>query len=353
MDWSTFESWATEAEAQALFIGVVSILAAHLFNWTVGALAVRLAKKTSNDVDDQIVEALRSPVKHTIMIVGIWTAIHHLSPPEILDFVTSGLLGTWATAVWISAMFRITQLIGKELSIHPERFHAVNSRTLPVFEMGAKTVVAGAGLYFVFLAWQIDVTGWLASAGILGVVLGFGAKDTVADLFAGIFILADAPYKRGDYLLLSSGERGRVTKIGMRTTRMLTADEVEIIIPNAQMATSMISNESGGPREMERVNVDFNVAYGSDVDQVRSVLLEVAGEIPEVLNDDSLHTSSVYFSSMEDSGMAFQLRVWISRPELRLSVIDAMNERIYKRLQAEGIEIPYPKRDVYLHRDED
>ena len=77
--------------------------------------------------------------------------------------------------------------------------------------------------------------------------MGFAAKDTLANLFAGVFILADAPYKIGDFIVLDGGERGRVTKIGIRTTRILTRDDVEITIPNATIANSKIINESGGP----------------------------------------------------------------------------------------------------------
>ena len=87
-------------------------------------------------------------------------------------------------------------------------------------------VLSIVAAYFFFLSWDFDVTGWLASAGIIGVAVGFGAKDTMANLFAGVGILADNSYKLGDFLLLNSGERGRVTDIGLRSTRLLTQDEM-------------------------------------------------------------------------------------------------------------------------------
>ncbi len=353
MNWTDYASWVTHPGIQALIIGSVGILFAIGFDQTFGRLVARLARHTTTEMDDAIVAACRPAVKHTIMLAGLWAAVKHPGPPELALYAAKGLFGTWAIGVWVFCSFRLAETVLGWFSQHRDRFHAVNTRTLPIFDMAAKGVLIGGGLYFVFLTWEVDVTGWLASAGILGVVLGFGAKDTVADLFAGVFILADAPYKRGDYLLLSTGERGRVTKIGVRTTRMLTPDEVEIIIPNSVMATAQLSNESGGPREIERVSVSLSVAYGSDMDQVRAVLLEEAGDIPGVLQDDPLHRSSVHFAAMGESGLALKLRVWIARPELRLAVIDSINDRVYKRLLSEGIEIPFPKRDVYLHRDGD
>ena len=85
--------------------------------------------------------------------------------------------------------------------------------------------------------------------------VGFAAKDTLANLFGGIFILADAPYKVGDFVVLGSGERGEVTQVGLRSTRILTRDDVEVTVPNAMIANDTIVNESGGPWVKHRVRV--------------------------------------------------------------------------------------------------
>ena len=351
MDFNDSSDWVTHPAIQALIIAGIGLVLAVTFDQTVGRFAASMAQKSKTRVDDEVTQALRPVLKHAIIILGLWVGAKHAGPPGLVLYVIKGLLGTWAIGITVMGCFEIAQSIIRWFSRPQEAFHAVNSRTVPIFDMCAKGIIIGVGLYFTFLAWDIDVTGWLASAGVLGVILGFGAKDTTADLFAGVFILAEAPYKRGDYLLLETGARGRVTRIGMRTTRILTPDEVEIIVPNSRMATAQITNESGGPQEIERVNVPVSVAYGSDMDQVREILLRVASEVPGVLQDDPLHTSSVHFESMGDSGLALLVRVWIVRPELQLSVIDQLNDRIYKALNEAGIEIPYPKRDVYIHKD--
>ena len=87
------------------------------------------------------------------------------------------------------------------------------------------------------------------------------------------FILADAPYKIGDFVVLDSGERGEVTHIGIRSTRLLTRDDIQVTIPNSVMGNTKIINESGGPTEKFRIRVIVGVAYGSDIDQVREVLM--------------------------------------------------------------------------------
>jgi MscS family membrane protein len=108
-------------------------------------------------------------------------------------------------------------------------------------------VIVVVAVYIIFSAWNIDMTVWLASAGIIGIAVGFAAKDTLANLFSGVFILADAPYKIGGFVVLDTAKRGEVTHIGIRNTRLLTRDDVEITVPNSIMGNTKIINESGGP----------------------------------------------------------------------------------------------------------
>jgi small-conductance mechanosensitive channel len=137
-----------------------------------------------------------------------------------------------------------------------------------------------------------------------------------------------------------------VTEIGLRSTRILTLDDVQIVVPNGNMASSLVVNESGGPRLQTRVGVSVGVAYGSDVDRVREILVEEAAASNYVT---AWPQAVVLFEEMGDSSLLFKVLAWLDHPRNKQLAIDALNTRIYKRLQAEGIEIPYPKRDVYLH----
>ena len=108
-------------------------------------------------------------------------------------------------------------------------------------------------MYCFLVVWNLDLSPWLASAGIAGIAVGFAAKDSLANLFGGLFVIMDSPYKIGDYINLDTGERGRVVKIGLRSTRLLTRDDVEITLPHAHIANAKVVNESGGPHEKTRV----------------------------------------------------------------------------------------------------
>ena len=102
-----------------------------------------------------------------------------------------------------------------------------------------------AGAYSILIAWDINVTGLVASAGIVELALSFAAQDTLSHLFACVAILADRPYRIGDFIVLDSGERGKVTQIGLRSTSLMTRDDVEVSIPNGVMGSAKIVNESG------------------------------------------------------------------------------------------------------------
>ncbi len=218
---------------------------------------------------------------------------------------------------------------------------------MPLFDILHRLVIIGGAAYAILLAWNVDVTAWLASAGVVGIAVGFAAKDTLANLFAGIFILADAPYKIGDFIILDSGERGRVTDIGIRSTRLLTRDDIEITLPNAVIANAKIVNETGGHHEKERIRLTIGVAYGSDIDKVREVLTDAAVQCEMVVNDPE---PRVRFREFGASSLVFQLMAWIDEPILRGRVLDRLNSDVYKRFNAEGIEIPFPQRVVTVRQ---
>ena len=134
--------------------------------------------------------------------------------------------------------------------------------------------------YLIMAAWHVNLTSWLASAGVLGIAVGFAAKDTLANFISGVFILVDAPYKVGQYIIIDGETRGVVTDIGMRSTRLLTRDNVEVTVPNAVIGNAKIVNESSGPSPKMRVRVNASVAYGSDVDQVQEILLACSRMCP-------------------------------------------------------------------------
>lgn len=337
--------WANEPYIIAIGLVLGSIIAAYavegILRLTLGALAGR----TQSDLDDKIVAALRVPVFMSVLMLGLYYAAARLGLPDAAHRVTRGALETLAILLWARALSASGHAILEAVTVRAKKSAVVQNRTLPIFAMSLKVVVTAGAVYFIFLAWKIDLTAWLASAGIVGIAVGFAAKDSLANLFAGVFIVVDGPYQVGDYIVLDGELRGEVSHIGVRSTRVLTRDDVEITVPNAVIAGAKIVNESGGPHVKQRLAIRVEAAYGSDVDQVRDVLLTCPAGTDNVCE---LPAPQVRFREFGGSGLVFELLVWSDRPATRGLVLSDLNFRVYKAFNAAGIEIPYSKHDVYI-----
>ena len=340
-----YEMIRADITYSTIAIIVLSFVAASLVEVVSTRVVLRLAQRTRTELDDKIVEAVRRPLFFSTALLGLGLAWRRLTSLGTARFVGEAVLITIAVLLWTGAALKVGKAVLNAFSSQAERFQVIQPRTEPLFEIMLKIVVVAGGIYGVLLAWHVDVTAWFASAGIIGIAVGFAAKDTLANLFSGIFIIADAPYKMGDYIILDQGVRGVVLEIGIRSTRMITRDDVEVIMPNATIANAKIVNESGGPYEKERVRVDIGVAYGSDIDLVRRVLMEVGKESELLAHEPE---PRVRFREFGDSSLNFQLMGWIDEPVLRGRALDELNAAVYHAFAKHDIEIPFPQRDVHM-----
>ena len=328
----------------ALWI-VGSLVLAWVLDWIVVRLILRLTRRTETQLDDRLIARLHGPIVKTTVLLGTWFGARSLALTEQVMLGTRGVILTLVILVWTGFALRASHLLLTAASKSPGRLRPVEPQTLPLFTNAAKVVLVLASTYLVIQVWNLDATGWIASAGIVGIAVGFAAQDALGNLFAGVLILMDAPYRVGDYINLESGERGQVVHIGLRSTRLLTRDDVEVTIPNAIMGNSRIVNETAGPTPKHRVRVPVSVAYGSDVARVEELLLSCTEGDEHVCPDPE---PRVRFRLMADSGLNFELLAWIPKPELRGQVLHRLNSRVHAALREAGIEIPFPKRDLYI-----
>ncbi|MDB3868554.1 mechanosensitive ion channel family protein [Candidatus Marinimicrobia bacterium] len=322
-----------------------SAFLAKLADWILSGIIFRFTKKTETRFDDKLVDALHKPIYYSVFFLGISFSVNAVDLPDQFLFILLGLFKSITIVVWSFAISKIFVELIKWSSQVGNTKKIIQKRTVPLFDNMGKITIFGGAVYFILLSWEIDVTGWVASAGILSVVIGFAAKDTLSNLFAGIFIMADAPYKEGDYINLDAGERGYVRSIGIRSTRIMTRDDIEITIPNSVIANSKIVNESGGPYEKERVRITISVSYESDIELVKQVLTEIAIASKNVCSNPE---PRVRFRKFADYGLTFQLLVWIEKPEVRGRVIDEINSSIFYKFRDENIEIPYPHHVIQM-----
>ncbi len=342
IDW--IEETLEQPWPKAATIVVGAIVAAYVFKLVVHKTLARLAERTTTNLDDKVISALDRPIFVSVVLYGLSWASEVVPMPHRGYSMTEAVLKTLAVWVWGAAAFKISHDVLASMSARARQRELVNPRTLPLFDIFVKITIIAAAIYGMFLAWNIDLTAWLASAGIIGIAIGFAAQDTLANLFSGLFILADAPYKLDDFIVLDGGLRGRVTAIGVRSTRILTQDDVEITIPNAVIGQSKIVNEAGGRWIKQRVRVQVEAAYGSDIDQVKEAMMTCADD-PGVADDPP---PEVRFTAFGGSGLAFELLVYIDEPAERDRILSRLNSAVYKKFGEADIEIPYSKHDVYI-----
>ncbi len=337
------QAWA-QPEVRAGTTIVASIIVAKITQIFFCRVLVRLTVKTDTDLDDKLVALLQRPIFVTVVCAGLYSAISILDLRPELKSAFRSIVHTVLIVVWLFWGTRIVSTLLEGLSRLADRVTWIESRTVPLLDNVAKLVLFGGAVYFLLVAWDLNVAPWLASAGVVGLALGFAAKDSLANLFGGIFVIMDSPYQIGDYINLDSGERGKVIKIGLRSTRLLTREDVEVTVPNGVIANAKVVNESGGPWKKRRVSVTVGVAYGSDVKQVNEVLMKSATRVEWIVSDPP---PRIRFTEMGDSALIFRVLGWISEPELRGRAIDALNTAIYEDLNAAGIVIPFPQRTVH------
>ncbi len=330
--------------APLLLVGI-GWLFAILTQWLVSRSLGSLTRHTRTQVDDKIIAILKRPIFSSVFLFFAALASKSLNMPDSAEQIVLKILLSLVILIWTGAAFGLLHILLETLSRYRHKYRIITRKTLPLFELVGKIIVVAVSAYALMLVWGINPTAWLASAGIIGMAVGFAAKDSLANLFGGIFVIADAPYKVGDFVQLGSGERGMVTQIGLRSTRILSRDDIEITVPNAIMANSKIINENGGRWEKERIRAKVGVAYGSDVDQVCEVLLDIAHHTDGICESPE---PRVRMRGFGESSLDFELLGWISEPVLRGRILHSLYMNIYKRFGAEGIEIPYAKRDIYI-----
>ena len=205
-------------------------------------------------------------------------------------------------------------------------------------------LIVVVGWYIAFQVVGIDLSSLAFIAGAIGVGVGFGLQNIINNFVSGIIILAERPIAIGDRIEVS-GIAGRVVKISLRSTTVVTNDNITMIVPNADFISQTVTNWSHGDPKV-RIRIPIGVAYGTDPERVQELLLEVAHEHPKTLKQPE---PVVLFDAFGDNSLNFELAAWTSemttRPKRYMS---ELNFAIEKKLRENSIEIPFPQRDLHV-----
>jgi small-conductance mechanosensitive channel len=202
-------------------------------------------------------------------------------------------------------------------------------------------MIIGAIVSFQFIG--IDLSGLAVIFGLLSVGIGFGLQNVTSNFVAGLILLFERPIKIGDRVMVGDTE-GDVIGINIRSTTIRSLDNVSIIVPNSEFVSNNVINWSHGDTKI-RINIEVGVSYNSDLDTVMRCLDEAAEEHPKVMK---VPKHDVLLKEFGDSSWSMILRVWLADPQKHHIVRSEINCAIVRKFRENGVEIPFPQRDLHL-----
>jgi small-conductance mechanosensitive channel len=330
---------------QSLGIFILSLVLTVVARWSLRLVLLGLAQKTKTEVDDILIRVVKNVVTYSIPVIGLMVALTPLAlqtsiPERILFSFLAVLLMRGA----ISLVDEMSKLLEKTWL--ERTASTLDKGLLPLLRKAVKTSVAILGVLIILGKWGVQIAPLLGALGIGGLAIALALNSSLSNVFAGIQLLLDRSVNVGDKVQLESGEMGVLLDIGLRTTMMKTYDNEVISLPNSQLANARIKNYTK-PDASIRVSVNFAVAYGSDVAEVKRIVLDAISQLDDILQEPG---PQVLFLNMGDFSLDMSARVWVDDYGKQFAKKLEMTEMIYNTLNESGIEIPFPTRTVYMRQ---
>jgi potassium efflux system protein len=259
---------------------------------------------------------------------------------KLVPITLADLLGSIILAILITAAARrlpsvIEISLLQHLSLDTGSRYAITTLT--------RYFIVGGGIIWVFavLGGSWSQIQWLVAA--LGVGIGFGLQEIVANFISGLIILFERPIRVGDIVTVGD-TTGRVTRIRIRATTIRNWDQQELLVPNKEFITARLLNWSLSD-QTNRVLINVGVAYGSDIPKALQLLQEAAHENKNIVDSPA---PLVTFEGFGDNSLNLVLRAYLGALDIRLETISALHQAINQKFEAAGISISFPQRDVHL-----
>jgi small-conductance mechanosensitive channel len=310
-------------------------------------------KKTITKIDDIILDIIRKPVLILIILYGIVSSLKELELPSTFMYWINGAysIGFFLMMIWIGfkifqgVLRQIAQLSSKRKNLQVAKILVPAIQKLGYIAIGFIALSAILG----FL--QIDLSLFIAGGVVMSMVIAFAAQDTLSNFFSGMFLILEPKFKEDD-LIYFEGDTFQVRKIGMRTTQLYDLyKHIDVVMPNNKLANEKLINITEPDRRIKDT-VEIGVAYGTDPQKVQDILIELVSKHPDIISEDPNRTPFTRFSEFGDSSLNFKVGFWVRDLDDRFRVKSEINQQLYYRLEKEGIEIPFPQRDIHIRSDE-
>ena len=337
--YNTISDWAI-----SFLIILGAVVLGKILYWIFGNIIKKLTDKTETKIDDIIVDMIEEPIVLALTIVGFWYGLHRLDFPE-----------GWY--VWMGKVYHIlltvnvTWLIARLVDAIIEEYVVpltektesdLDDQIIPIVRKGLRSAIWILGIIVALNNAGYDVGALIAGLGIGGLALAMAAKDSVSNIFGGIMIFTDKPFKVGDRVKIN-GFDGTIEEVGIRTSRMRTLEGRLVTIPNSQFTGNMVENVTAEPTR--KVVLNLGLTYDMTEEQMQKaidLLKEIAAK-----NNDVEEKISVGFNAFGDFSLGILFIYYIKKDSDILETQTAMNLEILKQFNANGLEMAFPTRTIY------
>lgn len=333
-----------------LLIVLIATIGWWIFNLAIGRLEKRYKGHPFFQKNNRFFTLIKKAGHYTILVlvgVGLVNLVH-LPIIEKIFYAFMILL----IASFINSMIKdLLPSLEQKLVLRTET--VLDNVIIDILKRFASVIIFVTAAILALDVIGVNIMPFIAGAGVAGIAIGFAAKDTLSNLIAGILLIIDRPFEVGDRIEVwsapsNSSTWGDVIDIGLRATKIRTTDNIVIVIPNNEIMKRDIINYTTISKEI-RVRIPIGIAYDADVKKAKEIIERVSLELDWVMREPA---PKVVVKSFGDSAVNLEGRVWISNPRKRIDTISHITDRVKEVFQEEGIEIPYPKRDIYIKRSE-
>lgn len=308
--------------------------------------------KHNKSVRGEIVGGINRTIVLITAVFGIAQALRVYGAPDrtialydslyAIIVVLMGAVVVWR--IYLVTINHVFRKIGDNVSVG-----GVDETLIPLFRMIGQIVIGTVAVAAIFSALGANLISIIAGAGIAGLALSLGAQSMLNQFFSGLMLLISRPFGEGDIVKVGSEASVlKVNRVGIMNTRFYHNDnEMIITMPNNMVTSSVIYNYTKENR-FWHIYVYFEVAYGSDMDKAKSIMMDVALDNPKVMKDGSVPMPGVRMTSLKDSSVTLRLSVYVYDYKDSFSVDGQLREKIYQEFRKNGIEIPLPQLDVNM-----
>lgn len=328
-----------------MLIAGITILVGIIVQRIVIVYIRRLAKRTRWKGASVLANSLRGMIILVSLLLGVYIGLTK-APLDPQTIVVAHKVHLFLTIFIIT--FVIARVLTGLLRVYSHSREQSSKGSLSLFKSIINIAIYSIGLLVMLQSFGVSIAPVLTALGVGGLAVALALQDTLSNLFAGIQITLTRTIKPGDYIHLSSGEEGTVTDITWRSTTLTTQSDNMTVIPNSKLSTNIITNYSL-PRQDFSITIKVGVGYGSDLDKVEQVTLEVARQAMKALEIEG--DATFRYKEFGDSSISFNISMDINQFSQQYILRHEFIKSLYKRFNAEGIDIPFPTTSVYLKKE--